>query len=178
MIQLYYNFLCAFLFFLMIRRPPRSTRTDTLFPYTTLFRSNVLLAGLSMVALGATKAKAKMQEAKPLRIGVLNDMSGIYTDISGKGSVIAAEMAAEDFVAQGGDLGRPIQVISGDHQNKADIGASIARKWIDRDGVDAIDDLPNSAVALAVNKIVRNKNKTMLVSGASSTSLTKIGRAS
>src|SRR3546814_17702757 len=141
-------------------------------------RRKCLLAGLSMVALGATKAKAKMQEAKPLRIGVLNDMSGIYTDISGKGSVIAAEMAAEDFVAQGGDLGRPIQVISGDHQNKADIGASIARKWIDRDGVDAIADLPNSAVALAVNNIVRNKNKTMLVSGASSTSLTKIGRAS
>ncbi|SHI13579.1 ABC transporter substrate-binding protein [Pollutimonas bauzanensis] len=133
-------------------------------------RRSVLLSGLNLLALGAMNVKA--QDVKPLTIGVLTDMSGIYGDVTGQGSVIAAKMAMEDFLAQGGRSTRPIKIISADHQNKADIAAATARQWIDREGVDVIVDLPNSAVALAVNNIVQGKNKVMLVSGASSSDLT------
>jgi branched-chain amino acid transport system substrate-binding protein len=109
-------------------------------------------------------------EEQPVRIGVLNDMSGPYADYQGLGSVVAAQMAVEDY---GGKVaGRKIEVISGDHQNKADIGSSLARQWFDTQGVEAIVDLPNSAVALAVNQIVKDKNKAFIASGAGTAELT------
>jgi len=104
-----------------------------------------------------------------LRIGVLNDMSSVYADFQGPGSVIAAQMAVEDFNKQSK---RKVEVISGDHQNKPDIGAGIARRWLDVEGVDVILDLPNSAVALAVGDIVREKNKVAIGSGAGTALLT------
>jgi len=104
-----------------------------------------------------------------LRIGVLNDMSSVYADFQGPGSVIAAQMAVEDFNKQSQ---RKVEVISGDHQNKPDIGAGIARRWLDVEGVDVIVDLPNSAVALAVGDIVREKNKVAIGSGAGTALLT------
>jgi len=104
-----------------------------------------------------------------LRIGVLNDMSSVYADFQGPGSVVAAQMAVEDFAKQSK---RKVEVISGDHQNKPDIGAGIARRWIDVEGVDMIIDLPNSAVALAVGDIAREKNKVAIGSGAGTAALT------
>jgi branched-chain amino acid transport system substrate-binding protein len=131
-------------------------------------RRAVLGSGVALAAGAATGVKA--QGAAPLRIGVLTDMSSLYSDVSGPGSVTAVQMAVEDFRA--GRSMRPIEVISADHQNKPDVSASIAREWIDRQGVDVIVDVPNSAVALAVGNIVRDKNKVMLASGPSSSDLT------
>lgn len=105
-----------------------------------------------------------------LKIAVLNDMSGVYADYQGIGSVIAAQMAVEDY--GGKAAGRKVEVISADHQNKPDVGAAIARKWFDTDGVDMIADIPNSAVALAVSNIVRDKNKVFIGSGAGTSVLT------
>jgi branched-chain amino acid transport system substrate-binding protein len=105
-----------------------------------------------------------------VKIGILNDQSGVFADSTGTGSTDAARMAAEDF---GGKVaGMPIEIIAADHQNRADVGAGIARKWFDLEGVDAIADLGNSAVALAVNEIAREKNKTILVSAGGTTTLT------
>jgi branched-chain amino acid transport system substrate-binding protein len=106
----------------------------------------------------------------PLRIGVLNDMSGVYSDDQGPGSLLAAQMAVEDY--GGRAAGRKVEVIAGDHQNKTDIGAQIARGWLDNDGVQMIVDLPNSAIALAVGDIVRDRNKVMIGSGAGTSALT------
>src|SRR6185369_6341321 len=94
----------------------------------------------------------------------------VYADFQGIGSVIAAQMAVEDYGGKAG--GRPVEVLSADHQMKADVGASIARRWIDLDNVQLILDLPNSSVALAVNEIVREKNKVLIGSGAGSSLLT------
>jgi branched-chain amino acid transport system substrate-binding protein len=105
-----------------------------------------------------------------IRIGVLNDMSGVYSDDQGPGSLLAAQMAIEDF---GGSVaGQKIEVVSGDHQNKTDQGAQIARRWLDTEGVTMIADLPNSAIALAVGDIVRDHNKVMIGSGAGTSALT------
>ncbi|WP_279356554.1 ABC transporter substrate-binding protein [Methylobacterium indicum] len=106
---------------------------------------------------------------RPVKIGVLNDMSGPYADYQGQGSVIAAQLAIEDFSKQ---AGRPVELVSADHQNKTDIGASIARRWFDQDGVDLIVDVPNSAVALAVANLAREKNKVFIGSGAGTAELT------
>jgi branched-chain amino acid transport system substrate-binding protein len=104
------------------------------------------------------------------KIGVLNDMSGLYADISGPGSVEAARMAIADF---GGLVaGKKIELISADHQNKPDIGSSIANQWLGNDGVDAIVDVPTSSVALAVQEVARNKSKVFLISGAAASDLT------
>jgi branched-chain amino acid transport system substrate-binding protein len=130
-----------------------------------------LLVGVC-TALGIASLGAAAQETAPLRIGVLTDMSSLYADVTGPGSLLAAKMAVEDFQAAPHKMTRPIEVISGDHMNKADLGANIAREWIDRQNVDAIVDAPNSAVALAVRNIVQQSNKTLLVSGASSSDLT------
>jgi len=127
----------------------------------------VLWAAAAVVALSAGAAAA--QSGGPVKIGVLNDMSGLYADIGGKGSVEAAKMAAEDA---GNVLGQPVQVISGDHQNKPDIGANIARQWYDTDGVDVITDVPTSSVALAINEVSREKKKLALWSGPASSDLT------
>jgi branched-chain amino acid transport system substrate-binding protein len=111
---------------------------------------------------------ARAQE--PIRIGVMNDQSSVYADFQGKGSVLAAQMAVEDY--GGKAAGRKVEVVFADHQNKPDVGSVIARKWLDQDGVDLIVDLPNSAVALAVNEVVRQKNKVMIGSGAGTSELT------
>jgi len=131
-----------------------------------------LLAGAGAFALGLGVAAAKADDAMPLRLGVLTDMSSLYADITGPGSLAAARMAVEDFQASPHKMKRPIEVLSGDHMNKADLGANIAREWIERSNVDAIIDVPNSAVALAVRNVVQQSNKTLLVSGASSSDLT------
>jgi len=104
------------------------------------------------------------------KIGVLNDMSGLYSDISGQGSVIAAQMAVEDFGAK--QKGMKVEIVSADHQNKPDVGTNIARTWIDVDKVDVIVDVPTSSVALAISEVVREKNKVFLVSGAAASDLT------
>ena len=119
---------------------------------------------LALLAAGVAAAQ------EPIRIGVMNDQSSVYADFQGKGSVLAAQMAVEDY--GGRAAGRRVEVVMADHQNKPDVGSVIARKWLDQDGVDLIVDLPNSAVALAVNEIVRQKNKVMIGSGAGTSELT------
>ncbi|RPH69874.1 MAG: ABC transporter substrate-binding protein [Myxococcaceae bacterium] len=113
---------------------------------------------------------AMAQGGKVVKIGVLNDMSGLYADLGGPGSVVAAKMAAEEFGNK--VAGMPIEIVSADHQNKPDIGSGIATKWIDVDGVDAILDVPNSGVALAMAKIASDKNKVFIDSGAATSDLT------
>jgi branched-chain amino acid transport system substrate-binding protein len=125
----------------------------------------LLLAGAFGAAL-ATAAQAQVS----VKLGVLNDRSGLYADISGEGSAVAARMAAEDFKAA--DKGIKVEVVSADHQNKPDVGSNIARQWYDNDGVDVILDVPTSSVALAVNQITRDKNKIFINSGAASSDLT------
>ncbi|MGY4400736.1 ABC transporter substrate-binding protein [Bradyrhizobium sp. USDA 3315] len=105
-----------------------------------------------------------------VRIGVLTDLSGPFAETNGKGDVVATQMAVDEFAGQ--VLDRPIVVISGDHQNKADVAAAIARKWFDVDGVDAIVGVPNSAVALAVNEVARTRGKIVLASGPATGDLT------
>jgi branched-chain amino acid transport system substrate-binding protein len=121
-------------------------------------------------ALGiATAAQAQIAKDN-VKIGVLADMSSLYADLGGPGSVTAAQMAVDDF---GGTVaGKKIEIVSADHQNKPDIGSAIARKWFDDDGVDMITDLTTSSVALAVQEVARNKNKALLISGAASSDLT------
>jgi branched-chain amino acid transport system substrate-binding protein len=104
-----------------------------------------------------------------IKIGVLNDQSGLYTDLGGPGSVLAARMAVED---NGGALADKVVIISADHQNKPDVGASIAREWYDVDGVDVIVDVPTSSVALAVQEVTREKKKLFLMSGPATARLT------
>jgi branched-chain amino acid transport system substrate-binding protein len=128
---------------------------------------HILLAAVAAVALSAGGAAA--QSTGPVKIGVLNDMSSLYADIGGKGSVEAAKMAAEDA---GPVLGQPVQVIFADHQNKPDVGTSIARQWYDQDGVDVITDVPNSGVALSVNEVSREKQKLALFVGPATSDLT------
>jgi branched-chain amino acid transport system substrate-binding protein len=106
----------------------------------------------------------------PMKIGVLTDMSSLYADIGGQGSVEATRMAVEDF--GGKVLGRPIEVVSADHRNKPDVGAAIARQWYDQDGVDLITDVPNSSVALAVEDVSREKHKLVIFTGAASSDIT------
>ncbi|HTX54225.1 MAG TPA: ABC transporter substrate-binding protein [Candidatus Baltobacteraceae bacterium] len=105
-----------------------------------------------------------------VKIGVLTDMSSLYADLSGQGSVVAARMAVEDFGAAA--KGLKVEIVSADHQNKPDVGSNVARQWFDVDKVDVIVDVPNSGVALAVNQIVRDKGKAFLDSGAGSSDLT------
>ena len=126
-------------------------------------------ACVSALALLSGAAKAEIS-GDAVKIGVMNDQSGLYADLAGQGSVEAARMAVEDF---GGSVdGAPIEVLSADHQNKPDIGSNITRQWIDVDDVDVIVDVPTSSVALAVTEIVKEKDKVFLVSGAATTQLT------
>lgn len=124
---------------------------------------------LSVAAVLLLSGSALAQDIS-VKLGVLNDRSGTYADLAGEGSVIAANMAVEDFKAA--DKGIKVEVISADHQNKPDIGSSIARQWYDQDGVDAILDVPTSSVALAVSEISKEKNKVFINSGAGSSDLT------
>ncbi|MGZ5042905.1 MAG: ABC transporter substrate-binding protein, partial [Usitatibacter sp.] len=127
------------------------------------------LAAAAAMAFAAAGAQAQIS-GNVVKIGVLNDMSGLYADLGGQGSVTAAKMAIEDFGAKAKGLN--VEVVSADHQNKADVGSQIASKWIDSEGVDVIVDVPNSGVALAVNQIVRDKGKVFINSGAASSDLT------
>jgi branched-chain amino acid transport system substrate-binding protein len=127
-----------------------------------------MLRGLLL--LMAVFAVPAAQAAAPVKIGVLNDQSGIFSDYQGIGSVIAARMAVEDFGGHVGD--REVEVITADHQNKTDIGATIARQWLDQQDVDVISDVPNSAIALAVADLARQKNKVFIGSGSGSSLLT------
>jgi branched-chain amino acid transport system substrate-binding protein len=128
-----------------------------------------LIAALALAA-AASLASAAQAEDLTVKLGVLNDMSSLYADIGGQGSVIAAKMAVEDFNPAA--HGMKVEIISADHLNKPDVGANIARQWFDIDHVDAILDVPTSSVALAVNEVVREKNKVFLVSGAAISDLT------
>jgi branched-chain amino acid transport system substrate-binding protein len=121
------------------------------------------------LALGATAAQAQYSGGS-IKIGVLTDMSSLYTDLSGAGSVLAAQLAVQDFKAA--EKGMKVEIINADHQNKPDVGSSVARQWYDVDNVDVIVDTPNSGVALAVNQITKEKNKVFLVSGAAASDLT------
>ncbi|HUO00045.1 MAG TPA: ABC transporter substrate-binding protein [Bradyrhizobium sp.] len=105
-----------------------------------------------------------------MKIGVLNDASGPYSDNAGEGSVTAAKMAAEDFMAKHPDF--KVDIVAADHQNKPDVGAAIARRWIEQDKVDAVADVPNSAVGLAVNEVVRGTKAALIASSAASSDLT------
>ena len=128
------------------------------------------IAGLAVAtALGAGAAQAQISDGV-IKIGVLSDMSSLYTDLTGAGSVLAARMAVEDYGAA--KKGLKVEFLSADHQNKPDVGSSVARQWYDVDKVDVIVDVPNSGVALAVNQITRDKGKAFLVSGAASSDLT------
>jgi branched-chain amino acid transport system substrate-binding protein len=109
------------------------------------------------------------QEQKPLRIGVLSDFQGLFSDFTGRGSQIAAQMAVDEF--GGKVLSRPVEVVIGDHQNKADIGSSIARKWYDLEGVEMITDVIGSSVGLAVQEVARSKNKIAMYSGSGAVDL-------
>jgi len=130
-----------------------------------------LLPVIAALVLGVGTARAQ-PASPPLRLGVLTDMSSLYADATGPGSVLAAKMAVEDFLAAPHRMTRPIEVISGDHLNKADVAANLTREWIDTGGVDAVIDAPNSAVALAARNVVQQKNRAFLISGASSSDLT------
>ncbi|MCK1735067.1 ABC transporter substrate-binding protein [Bradyrhizobium sp. 138] len=133
---------------------------------TTFARRSAAL--LACAAFGfATSAFA---QDKTVKIGVLNDMSSLYADIGGPNSVAAVKMAVEDSGLKA--KGWTIEVLSGDHQNKPDIGVNIARQWIDSDKVDAIADTPSSGVALAVSNLVKEKNSVLLNSGAATADLT------
>ena len=120
----------------------------------------------SLLGCGATVVQAQ----NALRLGVLNDKSSIYADLTGSGSVSAAQMAIDDF--GGRVLNRRIEIVTADHQNKPDIGSSIARRWIESEQVKVIIDVPTSSVAFAVQEITRNLKTPFLISGAASSDLT------
>jgi branched-chain amino acid transport system substrate-binding protein len=130
-------------------------------------RISTLLLGVSLLFAASSGA---MAQDKTARIGVLTDLSGLYADLGGQGSIVAAEMAVEDSGMKA--KGWKIDVVSADHQNKPDIATAIVRRWIDTDKVDVLADVLNSGVALAVNNVVKEKNSIMLNSGAGSSELT------
>src|SRR4051794_26729818 len=115
-------------------------------------RSLVALAVAAALGAGATQAQIS---DNVIKIGVLTDMSSLYTDLAGAGSVVAAKMAVEDSGIE--KRGFKVEFVSADHQNKADVGSNIARQWYDVDKVDVIVDVPNSGVALAINQITKDK---------------------
>jgi len=130
------------------------------------------LAALAGIAAALTLSAAAQAQISGdvVKIGVMNDMSGLYADISGPGSVEAAKMAVADV---GGSVnGKKIEIVSADHQNKPDVGGALARQWYDNDGVDAIVDVPTSSVALAVQDVARERKKAFLISGAAASDLT------
>ncbi|HEV8258048.1 MAG TPA: ABC transporter substrate-binding protein, partial [Casimicrobiaceae bacterium] len=131
---------------------------------------NRSLLALSVGALlAAGSAQAQISDGV-VKIGVLSDMSSLYADLDGAGSVLAATMAVEDFGAAA--KGIKVEIISADHQNKPDVGSAVARQWFDTDKVDLITGTTNSGVALAVNQITKDKGKAFIVSGAATADLT------
>jgi branched-chain amino acid transport system substrate-binding protein len=133
-----------------------------------------IAAGL---ALAATSGAAQAQISDDVvKIGVLTDMSSLYADATGKGSLAAVEMAVADYGAK--VAGKPVQVVSADHQNKPDVGVNIARNWYDNDKVDAIFDVPTSSVALPISALTREKNKIHINSGGGSSDITGVACSS
>ena len=133
----------------------------------TFKRTMIGMAVASALTIGT--AQAQISDGV-IKIGVLSDMSSLYTDLAGAGSVAAAKMAVEDSGIE--KRGYKVEIVSADHQNKPDIGSAIASKWYDAEKVDVIVDVPNSGVALAVNQITKDKNKVFLASGPASSDLT------
>ena len=133
-------------------------------------RFSIALAGpLISAMIGAAGAHAQVSD-DPVRIGVLNDQSGLYADLGGPGSVVAARMAVEDF--GGSVLGKPVEIVVADHQNKADIGAAIARRWFDAEKVDMAIGFDNSSVALAVERLAAEHNRIAIAGAVGSTAFT------
>ena len=128
---------------------------------------NIALGGI-LILIGTAAAVAQVSD-DVVKVGVLTDMTGAYSDLAGPGSLIAAQMAAEDF--GGKVLGKPIVIISADHQNKADIASGVARKWFDEEHVDAIADLVSSSTALAVMPVAAEKKRITLLSGPGSSAI-------
>ena len=128
-----------------------------------------LVSALLVTGLAAHEARAQVSD-NVVKIGVLNDQTGLYADLGGPGSVVAAKMAVEDF--GGTVLGKPIEVISGDHQNKSDVGAAIAREWFDVGKVDMAIGFDHSAVALAVSALGAEKNRIAIAGAVGSTAFT------
>ncbi len=138
--------------------------------FTTRLTTLVAALSAGLLSAGAVQAQAGAFSDGIVKIGVLTDLSGVYSDVGGKGSIIAAEMAVKDF---GGTLdGVPIEVVSADHQSKADEGALVARTWFDREQVDTIVGMNNSSVALAVVNIAKADNRIVINTGAGTTALT------
>jgi branched-chain amino acid transport system substrate-binding protein len=129
-----------------------------------------VLTGFMLLGLALVRPAAAQISDSVVKLGVLTDETGVFSSVSGAGSVEATRMAVEDF--GGKAAGKPIEIIHADHQNKTDIGAAIARRWIDADGVDAIVDVPNSAIALGVQEIAKEKNRVLLLSSAATVDLT------
>jgi branched-chain amino acid transport system substrate-binding protein len=129
---------------------------------------------IAALLIGTTLALAvnggALAQDKTVKVGALSDQSGLYADLGGPGSTLAAQMAIEDSGLTA--KGWKIDLISGDHQNKPDIGTAIARQWFDVDKVDVIVDVPNSGVALAVNNVIKEKNAVYINSGAATSDLT------
>jgi branched-chain amino acid transport system substrate-binding protein len=140
-------------------------RQSTSRPRTSKLRRSVL-AALGCLLVVPVQA----EEPAPLKIGVLTDMTGPYGDAAGAGSVTAATLAVEDFGPT--VLGHRIEIVSADHQNRPDVASDIARRWFDRDGVAMVTDLTNSAVAIAVQAIAREKHRVDLVTSTATTALT------
>jgi branched-chain amino acid transport system substrate-binding protein len=127
------------------------------------------LAGLFLSSAAFTCAHAEISD-NVVKVGVLNDISGVFQDTNGMGSVEAARMAADDFAGGGKNI--EVEIVYADHQNKADVGSSIVRRWLDLDHVDAVVDVPNSSVGLAINALMRNSRATFLASSTASADLT------
>src|SRR5687768_18436386 len=134
----------------------------------TTMSSRLSLVVFAALAL-AGAAHAQISDGV-IKIGVMNDQSGTYADLAGPGSVVAARMAVEDFGAA--KKGLKVEIVVADHQNKPEVGSSIARQWYDVDKVDVIVDVPTSSVALAINQVTKDKGKAFLVSGAATSDLT------
>jgi branched-chain amino acid transport system substrate-binding protein len=131
------------------------------------------IAAIAAAVIGTTAltspGKAQVSDDF-VKIGVLTDMSGVTSDVTGRGSLVAAQMAVEEFGSS--VLGKPVQVIFADHQHKVELGATLARGWFDTEGVDVIVDIPNSAIALAVQGLAKERKRLALFSGAGTTALT------
>lgn len=132
--------------------------------------ARVIRGLFAVAALLTSGSLVAAQPAARLKIGVLTDTSSVYADFGGQGSIVAAQMAVEDLRGKLGNY--QIELVSADHQNKADVGMDIARRWFDQDGVDVIVDLPNSSVALAVQNLARDRNKVLLVTSALASDIT------
>src|SRR6266576_1694335 len=149
---------------IMPRRPAFSGR----YGKGRVFMRRNIIAALALLLWGAGLTASAVAQ-QPVKLGVLNDQTGLYADLTGMGSVHAARMAVEDY--GGKVLGRPIELIYADHQNKPDIGASLARQWIENEGVNVILDIPNSAVGLAVREVTRTHDAIDINTGAATSDL-------